>query len=231
MLIDTMSPEELTREILIDWDITTKSWERLSLSYDRDRRRLKVDKRSSYSKVYEIKTHKKNTWIFILSKAPAVEKYQGLRDINICSLVYYYNPTGLRVFKIMPTGGLNVYNGHFFKRYNERMSLGLTTPLEIVKHFFINNGYSTIKILPKEDREFTLSVCKEGLLLGEIQEGRSWIVNKTFITRELSSGAQDEIEEELLKHLREGIEEEITKPDFNRDSYDYKTDIIKALDN
>lgn len=229
MIVTTMTPQELTKEIYSDWEIATKSWDRLSRNYDRERRRGKIAKGNSYDRAYEIKTKKKNSWIFILSKAPSIENYKDLSSINVCSLVYYYSPIGIRVFKIMPSGGLSVYNGHLFTRYNERMNLGLSIPLEIVKRFFINNGYYTSKVLPRGDREFTLSVCKEGILLGEIQEERRWIVHKTFITREDVVTDQDNIEKDLLNSLQSEIEAELNSQKFNRDTYDFKADIIKGI--
>jgi hypothetical protein len=229
MIIDTMTPKEITIEIRTDFEVCRKSMERFAMDYDRERRRDKIGKEITHSKVYPIKTKNKNIWLFILSKAPTEGKYKGMESINICSLVYYYNQTGLRVFKIIPTGGLSVFNGHLFKRYNSRMILNLTNPLDIVKHFFINNGYSTAKVLPKDGRELVIGVCRDGILLGELNEGRTWLVYKTFITREDLRRDQETIEEELIDHLRDEITEEINNVAFNREEYFYKTDIFKGI--
>lgn len=125
--------------------------------------------------------------------------------------------------------GLSVYNGHLFKRYNERMSLKLSTPLDIVKTFFINNGYSQCQVIERDNKKFTLSVCKEGLMLGEIQNNGKWLVNKTFLSRDLIGIDQEEIEVDLLKSLYSQIEEELNKKDFDKNSYNYKADIIKGI--
>jgi hypothetical protein len=230
-----MTPEELHKEIIEDWHTATKSLDRLSKDYDKLRRRGNVNKESSYFKAYEIKTAKKNNWIFFLNKAPSENTYKGRESINVCSIIYYYNSTGLRVFKIMPSHngagviGLSVYNGHLFKRYNERMSLKLSTPLDIVKTFFINNSYSQGQVIERDNKKFTLSVCKEGLMLGEIQNNGKWLVNKTFLSRDLIGIDQEEIEVDLLKSLYSQIEEELNKKDFDKNSYNYKADIIKGI--
>jgi len=229
MLIETMYPHEITAEIFNDWSIVTNSLERLHNEYNKQRRKNKVPKDKTYSVAYDIKTKKKNTWIFILSKAPSIQSYKGLESVNACCLVYYYNSEGIRVFKVRPEGGLSVYNGHLFTRYNERMSLDLDKSIDIVKHFFINNGYSTSQILPKEGRDFFMSTCKDGLLLGELQEERSWMVNKTFINRDQLKPSQDELEVELIKSLQVQIETELNKPEFNKMIHDYKTDVIKGI--
>jgi hypothetical protein len=36
---------------------------------------------------------------------------------------------------------MEIFNGHFFSRYDERLNLNLKKPLEIVKTFFNNSGY------------------------------------------------------------------------------------------
>lgn len=235
MIISTMTSEELHKEIIEDWHTATKSLDRLSKDYDKLRRRGNVNKESSYFKAYEIKTAKKNNWIFFLNKAPSENTYKGRESINVCSIIYYYNSTGLRVFKTMPfpngagVNGLSVYNGHLFKRYNERMSLGLSTPLDIVKTFFINNSYSQIQVIERDNKKFTLSVCKEGLMLGEIQNNGKWLVHKTFISRDLIGIDQEEIEVDLFKSLYNEIEEELNKKDFDKNSYNYKADVIKGI--
>jgi hypothetical protein len=231
MLIETMTPDEITNEILVDFEIVKKSWSRLAEDYDKVRRRNKIEKHLTFAKTFEIKTKKKNKWIFVFSKAPSEETYKNMGSINICSVVYYYNSIGLRAFKIMPTGGLNVFNGHVFSRYNERMNVGLNKPEEIIKHFFENNGYSTTRIIKKENKEFTISVCSDGLLLGELQEYRSWLVNKTFINKSLQHMDQEKIEEELVTNLENEIVEELNKFEFNKSQYFYKADVLKGISN
>ena len=229
MIIDTMNPRELTTEIGADYLNIQRSLERLARDYDRERRRGKVDKQDPYPRAYDIKTKKKNTWIIVMDKAYSEETYKGVGSIGIACLVYYYTPIGLRVFKIMLPQGLSVFNSHLFKRYNERLDLGLSSPLEIVKHFFIHNPGHVNKILPKGGREFTVGICKEGLLLGELQEGRLWLVYKTFITRDLMGPEQGDIEGGLINSLREDIEKELNSPEFNREAYTYKADIYKGI--
>lgn len=228
MLLDTMSPEELTMEIHADFKKVCNSWLRISTEYDKERKKLKIDKHKSYNKYYEIKSKKNNNWLFLLSKAPS-EKYKGLESINVCSLVYYYSVDGLRVFKIRPEGGLQVYNGHLFTRYNERLNLGIIKPLDSVKHFFINNGYSTTQVIKKESKEFIISVCKDGLLLGELQNNLGWLINKTFITKDLMRADQNREETSLLDSLQAQIEEALNQPEFDKNHYSYLADVFKGI--
>ena len=50
---------------------------RLGAEYDRESRKLRINKGDLYPKEYEIKTPGKNNWIIFLHKAPGVKKYTG----------------------------------------------------------------------------------------------------------------------------------------------------------
>lgn len=232
MLVPAMNTAELMKEILTDWPFMAKSVDRLVHEYDRKRRRAKIDKKLEYCSAYEIKTHRKNTWVVIVSKAPHAEKYKGPETVSWDGLVYYRNAQGLRVFKVNNLNqGFSVYNGHLFKRYNERLGLGLVKPVDIIKRFFCNNGYGLTRIVPQGDREFTIEVCRDGLLLGELYEDRMWHVHRTFISRNLTRMDQDEVERELLEGLEIEIRAEMAHytKEFSRDTVRHKDEIIKGI--
>ncbi len=207
MLVESMNTNELQIEILKDIEITYKSVDRLMVAYDKLRRQGNVPKHKNFGRAYEVKSKKKNNWVFLLCKL-AGRPYKGPDSIYIIAMVYYYNSAGLRVFREVPEEGetykVIVYNGHLFKRYNERMKLGLIEPLEIVKHLFINNTYTYGKPFFKEGRKFNMEICKDGLILGEFQEEKEWLVNKTFIKNEQTRPDQ---EAEILAGLREEFSE------------------------
>jgi hypothetical protein len=227
-----MNTTELMKEIRTDWTFMAKSVERLVHEYDRKRRRAKIDKRLEYCMAYEIKTHRKNTWVIIVSKNTSVEKYKGPESVAWDGLAYYWSAHGLRVIKLNNlNGGFSVYNGHLLKRYNERLGLGLVKPTDIIKCFFCNNGYGITKIIPKGNRNFTIEVCRDGLLLGEIYEDGQWHVHKTFISRDLTRVDQDDVERKLLDSLQFEIKAEIAyyKKEFSRSTLWYKDEIIKGI--
>lgn len=232
MLLPTMNTHEVSKEIFADFEIVKNSIERLSNEYDRERRRAKIDKKDCYFRSYEIKSNKKNTWLIILCKTPDKVKYKGVESINIQSLVYYFTSVGLRVFQVARYRELSVFNGHLFKRYNERMGLFLKTPIEIMKHFFINNGFFlTGFITPEKDKNNVFAVCKNGLILGDFEESNKWIIYKTFISSE-TLGPEKEQKKNILIHLlQDDIKKELNSPAFNREQYLYKMDLIKQGEN
>jgi hypothetical protein len=229
MLVTTMNPPEVAKEVFTDYENIIKSVERLGIEYDRERRKKKVDKKARYSVAYPIKTKRKDTWIVFLSKAPAVSVYKGEGDINVKAVVYYRNTVGLRVFSIGATGGLHVYNGHLFSRYRERIGLTLSDPVDVVKVFFMNNGYTQGQVIRKDGREYTLNVCRDGFLLGELQHGRRWLVHRTFISRDLTTPEQEEQEKNLIAHMQQEIIAELNKPDFDEQAYNLRADIMKGI--
>lgn len=228
MLVDTMNQAEITREFFLDWEIVKeRSEDRLLQLYERERRRNKIPKDEQFSRAYEIRSQRKNNWIFLFSKARSESKYKGL--VNVAYLMYYYNSKGIRVFKKIPTGGLSVYNGHLFSRYNERLRLNIVNTIDLVKHFFKNNGYAPIKILPKDGKDLTVSVCHDGLMLGEKQG--NWIINKTFITKDLMYLEQDSIERDLIDSLKNDIMRAtvLGERGSRRDDINYLADVYHGI--
>ena len=205
MLVETMNDKEVGLEVFRDWDAITNSttFERIGKDYDKLRRKNKTDKLAPFFKYYEIKTAQKNKWVFLLRKENTDQKYDGLQSIAFLCFTYYYTGIGLRVLKIIKSGGLSVFNGHVFQRYNERMKLNMTLPLDVVKHFFIQNGFFTSRIVPKENREFIVGTCIDGMLLGEVQNDSHWVVFKTFLNRELLRPEQQEEEVDILLSLQD----------------------------
>ena len=228
MLVETMTPEEITMEVISDLiKIQETSSERIGFEYERMRRRLKIKNDAIFCKAFEIKSHKKNNWMLFLSKADGVEKYRSGADINVLEITYFHTTKGLRVFRPLTSGGIAVYKGHLFNRYNDRMNLGLTSPKEKVKHFFINNGYIDYKIVKKDNKQLSIGTCRNGLLLDEIQN--NWIVNNTFITKDLMYLDQSEIESSLIESLKTAIMKEVYMGNKGGYKHTYYSDTLKGI--
>lgn len=208
MLVPSMNHNELCIQIIREYlKLRMTTIKRLISEYDRERKKLHIKKEDSYFKEYPIKTKGKNTWIIFLHKAPSQPKYTNTDCINLLGVVYFYDKIGLRVFSVSDSLLLNGYNGHFFRRYKERLNLDLTEPLDIVKSFIKNSGYSQVEITEKNKKKYAFGISKEGILLGEYLEqpaaGFEW---KTFISRNLLYNKQDLIETNMIKELQAEIE-------------------------
>lgn len=207
MLVDTMSQAEITREIFLDWELLIeKTLPRIAQEYDRIRRRLKVKKNSDFPKAYDIRTRRKNCWVFILRKGRDIERYGGLKDIDLSKFIHYFTPLGIRVFEIIgdKDNELAVYNAHLFSRYREIMNLGIIKPIDVVKHFFINDGYAFDNIGENGGNIFT--VRQSGITLGRYSPENNWLINNTFISNGMLFDGQIDNIGQLIESIKNEIE-------------------------
>jgi hypothetical protein len=228
MIVDTMTDMEVTKEIMTDYvALVGTSLKRLSDEYNRERKRRRIPKEASYMKYYEIRTRKKNRWLVPMSKPPADTKFTG----NACSgfITYHYGPHGLRVYKVIPDGGLSVFNSHVFQRYNERMGLNIKEPLEIIKHFFTYNGFFHYRLKVEGSTTFSIGRCREGLLLGTLENQGAWIMHRTFISKQMMKEDQEEIRRNMMGSLQSQIEDILNADHFDQNRYEYLADLIKGL--
>lgn len=230
MLVQAMNHAEIAAQIYREYDkIYSTTVQRLLNEYDRERRKFKIDKTRMYTKHYAIKTAGKNNWIIFIGKAPSREKYTGTQCTNACCMVYYYTAKGLRVFVPSSKIIFLAYNGHLFKRYNERLNLNLTGTLEAAIHHFTYNGYMHPHVIEKNGELYVIGFCKDGFLLGQIAYNNTWLVWKTFVSRDLAKINQDEMEQQLIDELRDYIETEIRKETIDAMKLGIMQDKIKGI--
>jgi hypothetical protein len=204
MLVPTMNRHEVTAEVVRDEKkVMDTSYPRLLMEYDRERKKLKIDKTKPYCKAYPIKTAAKNNWILFIEKSPSVPVYKTFADTVFGCVVYYYSKEGLKVLRQAKGNfAIEAYYGHVFTRYNERMGLNLSKSTDMIQAFFKNNGYSNIKLIDKNEKKFTHGICKEGTLLGEYKSEPDWLVHKTFISKDLKREDQIKKERKLMLDLQ-----------------------------
>ena len=213
MLLTTMNEDEIFSELARDFDhLYSSTFPRVSINYDKLRKRKNIPKTDSFHRFYEIKTKSKNQWMLMLSKRSSCRNYNR-KNLNVSFLAHYRTRKGITVFKVMPdaTGygcaGITVYNGHFIKRYNERMKLGISNHMDIVKHFFKNNGYGFIKTVERDNEIFIASKIKDGFCLGKLSEIPPFYYMKTFISSMEMKPNQEKEEKELIKVLQIVVDE------------------------
>ena len=227
MIVESMDHLELKKEVLRDFQkLRGTTEDRLTTAYDKERRKFKIEKTRSYPKIYPVKTASKNNWLIFINKAPAQEIYKGFDTMNVCYVVYFYASTGLSVINIAP-GHLELYYGHFFKRYNERMKLGLNNTLDAVKKYFANGGFGIYTVVKKDGKDYSIGVSREGILLGEAKHNREWIINKTFISRDIMRSDQDATEKKLINTLYNDIMRALIIR--QNDAYKQSSNVIAAL--
>ena len=90
MLVPTMNRHEVTAEVVRDEKkLMDTSCSRLMMEYDRERKKLKIDKTKSYCKADPIRTAAKNNWIVFIEKCASAPAYKTWTDAAFCCVVYY----------------------------------------------------------------------------------------------------------------------------------------------
>lgn len=230
MLVPSMNQLELTMEVFNDFEILYETTaNRLSKEYDRERRKLKIDKRRVYARQYEIKTKSKNPWIISVCKAPAHHKYNGEDSIHVGFVTWYYGNSGLTVFQVSPPFRLRVFYGHFFKRYNERMNLQLNKPVDLIKRYFLHNTYAGYTVYKENETKKFIGFSPEGIMLGEPRYNDLWLVNKTFVSKDLCRTDQDAEERATIARIQERLQKKMQVPAYNAVEYDQDMSVINVL--
>jgi hypothetical protein len=204
MLVPAMNRHEVLSEIKRDQKkLVETSYPRLVKEYEKERKKLKINKTEAWGKVYQIRTAAKNNWLVFIAKCPAAPVYNNEFDLVCGCFVYQHTNKGMQVMRQMQNGtGVEVFNGHVFARFNQRLHLNLTNPLDIVKRFFLHNGYNTTDLQEKNGKLFSTAMCKEGLLLGNYYKDPFWLIHKTFISKELERKDQLKKEREMLLDMQ-----------------------------
>lgn len=225
-----MNHKEVSAEFMRDFQkINATTLERLLLEYHRERKKWKINPAKDYGKVYTIKTKAKNNWIIILRKPYSISKYKNTGDICYSCITYYYSTEGLIVLRHRDDGNsIEAYWGHFFTRYNQRMHLNLSTTVEIIKTFFINSGSIGYHIYPKQGFR-TTGICSEGFLFGKLDTESNWIINKTFVSREIAFDSQNKAGQKIMRQFGAQLCLELFKEDVNERDYLHKADMMLSL--
>jgi hypothetical protein len=205
MLINTMTDEEVTKELVSDykeiWD--KRTIDRLVEGYEKQRRKYKIAKTEEYPVTQEFKSHRKNPWILIMRKSEKTEKYNKIGDTGFELITYYYTSKGLRVFSYLEDQSVVVYNGHVFSRYRMRMGLQIESIIEVVKHFFKQTSNLIFDFIEEDNPDsMFMGLTKEGYLFGTKKASVDWIIVKTFVNKDTATWNQFEKEQDL-KEVKE----------------------------
>lgn len=206
MLVSTMTKMEVQTEIYRDYVLINASSTifRLKNEYLLFRKKNKINKNYEFPIFKTIKTKAKNTWYLMLLKNPELNVVTANKDVVVVFYTYYYTNKGIRVFNATPCGILNVYNGHLFARYRERMELSIEPISYLFQHFFKSNHggfYSCFKNEKQSEIINFIGFGKEGYLLGNyeiINKNVIWLVHKTFIGKNTAGSIHLKQDKQLI---------------------------------
>ncbi|GAB6866479.1 hypothetical protein [Bacteroides acidifaciens] len=178
MVLDTMTLEELIREIKTDFSEVKGRWKNYVQKFRRT-----AQKRTMFPWLWEanIKTRRFNEWY--ISFYAESKKEVGILNPTFTMLFKY---KGQLLAGAVTNDVVLIFTGHFFDRYKERFfkihkDSRPVTNREIMKVFFLFN--SNYCFYSKEKEENIRGYCSDGMLLGDwIGEEGGFV--KTFISRQ-----------------------------------------------
>lgn len=193
MVVDSMTYEEIGKEILTDWFKHGKKMLDFKLK-DKSIRRAAMRNGNSqapqYFKDIEISTKAGNIFVVVpYSNGKKMYVKQGLQIIVFS--MFYYNGR-LMVGRLMNNCTFVIlYEIHLFKRYCERF---LKKECEITKSFLIKFFKSNLLIhnenlYSKKRGQYNFARIRDGVLLGFLLSSNIAIY-KTFITASMAKGNQ-----------------------------------------
>jgi hypothetical protein len=208
MVLQGMSWTELKREIERDHEKITGSstLHRFIYEYHQEREKKKVKPASEHIVFRHFKTNSKNTWFAMIRKSPESEVFRGPDDIRLACFLYYRDHESFRVIFRSGGGILNVFNGHVFKRYRERMGLEIDDPKKVIEHYFERNPDMNFCAMPIRDGyQQVIGMIPDGFLLGEAVTLEAIFLNKTFISTQTANQFHQQMLLELEATLLTGM--------------------------
>lgn len=124
------------------------------------------------------------------------------KEISFQYMMLFAYKEGIGAAMPMPhTNYMLYFSDHFFKRFNQRHKLGLTSETEIIKSFLYEAEHFEFFCLqsPVEVKFFCITEC--GILLGTVDEQSKIAYVRTFFTHAMLNQWQQQLEKLLLEKL------------------------------
>ena len=179
MIVPAMNPEEILKEVILDFDTVERKAYYLGTHL---RRKLIKAKNNTICEITDYKSLRKNDWVILI-----ICTHKGLCTITG---IHYLNPMGFNAINVYNREKIVHYSSHFLERYNERyVKLKDMTKLDLFKNFVSHNTMIVHQIIDPQDFEIRRIVgrFKQGVGFGTIEEINNVQVTnyKTFVTNEM----------------------------------------------
>jgi len=193
MLVPSMTLAEIKKEIEKDYPIVLSKSGYLLADLKRESIKKKTD---TIVRFYDYYSKFKNNWII---KVKTLKKggHTGY-------IAYYYGDHGLvAAIYLADKNRIAYHTAHFFKRFNERLHLTLTTPNDIMRAYLDENESWMVQFLeyfgPGLRKMFITT--HHGYALGTFDENQGFYKLNTFITRDMLRGSQIDMAKTLEDYL------------------------------
>jgi len=176
MIVPSMTKEEITKEILVDFAIVKRKSEYV---IEKIKKEIFKSKKYPFIKAYDyIAPKTKNTWVYIL-------EIRNKHDIFQTFVNYHYSDKGLMAGLVNNDLAVTFYTGHFFSRFVEREKLKIINPVEKIKEYFIQNPIISYEATELEDgAQEIIGTVSTGVVLG-IKSKKGILVCNTYLSNEM----------------------------------------------
>lgn len=196
MVVASMTIEEIYKEVMNDLESVQRKGHAQAIVFQNEMKRKNLDHEV---RVVSYKTAQFNEWNIMLAiERDRIKKMYYLRTNDNVGTVAYV----IQFFTESDEKFLIKMNTHFFKRYNERLHLGLTKPADVIKHFFkhnFDNDQGASEMLPNGQR-LVQFVYGTGVGIGWQDDAKKVVHVKTFIANETLNKTQKSLTEFIKAH-------------------------------
>lgn len=192
MIVPSMTPEEIFKEILED-GIDVMRMFNVKAHYMA--KQMARTKNFRWAETIHVKTRKQNNWSMAIDLSA---------HSKLCAFfMKVEDKLGLTAYSWFLLNELPVvirFNPHFFKRYRERMQLTEVNPHQIIKRFYKQNSVFIPAFSDQDEKGVMLSAfrMKEGMGLGRTWANTPIVEVKTFLPHHILNKSQAELADELL---------------------------------
>jgi len=189
MLVPSMTKEEIRKEFDKDFEIVFRKAS--YVSHKLERSLSSREKEQGHVSFFEYYSKYKNKWMYRVN----ITK----KDIIVFFMVFYDTPKGHMAITRSEENNLIFHTQHFFERFNERCSLGLTSYKEIVRAFMNDSttyAFQQLEIIDTGVRKF-FGITPSGATLGIQNEKLRIFVLNTFISNAQLRNDQKEFQKQL----------------------------------
>jgi hypothetical protein len=100
--------------------------------------------------------------------------------------------------------------------------------VDIIKNFFINSGSVVYHIHPNKNFRST-GICKEGFLFGRFDQENNWIINKTFVSKEIAFDNQNKAGQKIVQQFSAQLLLQLFSEDSDERETVHKTDMLLSF--
>lgn len=192
-----MTYQEIRKELIVDFPIAFKKSEYVLEDLEKWMRKAKV---KTHIHHYDYVSRNKNKWVIKIDI--------GKKDVSRSFMTYFYTSENkIAAVGVIDKKQLLYFTSHFFKRYNERLKLGITLPEDIIRHYVQHSSNYAVDYLGlvKENIVKVFISAKQGVILGNLHHDIQFCKMNTFITHDMLKADQVERKnqmEEILNKYR-----------------------------